>query len=92
MYERSGKALEGMLKTYKDALPEGEDPVGEPKFNDIVNLLKMRGDSKSGLSIYDIKFLHENTVFDAMLDRIGEMELNDSSSTNIICYIKTINK
>ena len=44
VYERGGKALEGMLKTYKDALPEGEDPVGKPKFNDIVKPVTMSGE------------------------------------------------
>ena len=81
-----------MFKTYKDSLPEGEDPLGEPTFDDIVKLLKMCGKSKSGLYTYYIKFRHGNTVFDAMLDRILEMELNDSSSTNIICTSKTLKK
>ena len=46
VYERGGNSIEGMFKTYNDALPEGEYPVGEPSFNDIVKLLKMRGDLK----------------------------------------------
>ena len=46
--ERGGKALEGMFNTYKDSLPEGEDPVGEPAFNYIAKLLKIRGESKYG--------------------------------------------
>ena len=54
--ERGSKALEVMFKTYKDALPEGEDPVGEPTLNDIVKLLTMCGESKSGLSTYYITF------------------------------------
>ena len=92
MYEHGGKALEGKLKTYRGVLLEDEDPVGEPTFNDIVNLLKMCGDSKSGLSTYYIKFQPGKTVFDAILDRIGEMELNDSSYTEIICSRKTLKK
>ena len=70
MYDRGGKALEGMLKTYKYALPEGEDLAGEPTFNDIVKLMTMCGESKYGLSTYYIKLRHGKTVFDAMLDRI----------------------
>ena len=54
MYEPSGKALEGMFKTYKDALPEDGYLVGESTFNDILNMLKMSGESKSGLSTYYI--------------------------------------
>ena len=60
-----------MFKTSMDALTEGEDPVGKPKFNDIVKLLKLSVESKYSLYTYEIKFLHCNTVFDAMLDRIG---------------------
>ena len=58
--------------------------MGEPAFNDIVKLMKICGESKDGLSTYYIKFRYDKTVFDAMLDRIGEMELNDRSSTDII--------
>ena len=49
-------------------------------FRDIVKLLTMRGESKYSLSIYYIKFCHGKNVFDAMLDGIGEMDLNGSSS------------
>ena len=77
-----------MLKTYKNALPEVEDPVGEPVFNDIVKLLKMCGESKYGFSTYYIKFRHGKTIFDAIIDRIEEIELNYSSSTGIVCYRK----
>ena len=79
-----------MFKTYNYALPEGEDPVEEPEFSDIVKLMTMCGESKDGLSTYYIKFRYEKTVFDAMLDRIGEMELNDISSTDIICSSKKL--
>ena len=56
-----------MFKTSMDALTEGEDPVGKPKFNDIVKLLKLSVESKYSLYTYEIKFLHCNTVFDANL-------------------------
>ena len=59
-----------MLKTYKDAIQEGEYPVGEQTLNGIVNLLTMCGESKYGFSTYDIKFRHSKTVFDTMLDSI----------------------
>ena len=52
----------------------------------------MHGESKSELSTYYIKLRHVKTVFDAMFDRIGEMELNDSSSTDIIYSSKTLKK
>ena len=71
VYDRGGKSLEGMFKTYNDALPEGQYPMGEPSFNDIVKLLTMRDESKYVLSTYYIKFRHGNTVFGAMLDIIG---------------------
>ena len=52
----------------------------------------MRGESKSGLSTYYIKSRHGENAFDAMLDRIGEMDLNGSSSIAIVGFIKTLNK
>ena len=58
-------------------------------FCDIVKLLTMLSDSKYGLSKYYIKFRHGNNVFDGMLDRIGEMGLNGSSSIDIIGFGKT---
>ena len=61
-------------------------------FHDIFKLLTMRGESKAGLSTYYIKFRHGKNVFDAMLDRIGEMNLNVSSSIDIIGFIKTLKK
>ena len=82
--ERVGKALEGMFKTYKDSPSEGEDLVGEPMFNDIAKMLTICDESKSGLSTYYIKFWHGKTVFDEMLDRIGELKLKNISPTNII--------
>ena len=71
MYDRGGKALEGMFKKYMNALPDGDDILGEPKLNDLVKLLTMHGKSTSGLSTYYIKLRHVKTVFDAMLDKIG---------------------
>ena len=48
MYEHGDKVLEGVFKTYKGTLPEGEYPVVKSTFNDILKLLTMRGESKSG--------------------------------------------
>ena len=79
-----------MSKTYRDALPEGGDPVKEPTFNYIVKLLTMCGESKAGLYTYYIKFLHGKTVFSTMLDRIVEMEINVNSYTDIISSIKIL--
>ena len=59
-----------MFKTYKDALPEREDHMSKPTFNDIVKLITMHGESKYGFSTYYIKFQCGKTVFDEMLDRI----------------------
>ena len=64
--------------------------MGKPTFDDIMKLITMRGESKYGLSSYYIKLLHGKTVFDAILDRIGEMDLNYSSSTDMIFSIKTL--
>ena len=52
----------------------------------------MCGDSKSGFSIYYITFHHGNNVFDRILDRIGKIDLNDSSSIRIIGFIKSLKK
>ena len=48
----------------------------------------MRGESKAGLSTYYIKLYHGKNVFDTMLDRIGEMDLNDNFPINIIGFRK----
>ena len=71
MYESGVKALEGLFKTYKYALTEGEYPVVETTFNDILKLLTMHGESKAGLFTYYIKLWHGDTVFDSMLDSIA---------------------
>ena len=60
-----------------------------PLFYDIVKLLTMRGESKSGLSTYYIKFYHGKNFFDHMLDRIGQIDLNGSSSIDIIGFRKS---
>ena len=52
----------------------------------------MHGESKSGLSTYYIKFRHGNDVFDHIVDRIGEMDLNGSSSIEILGFRKTLKK
>ena len=62
----------------------------QPTFNTIVELLKMLDESKYGFSTYYIKFLHVKTVFDAMIGRIGELELKSSSTTNIVFSRKTL--
>ena len=74
MYERSGKCIQSLFKEYQDALLENEGSIGFLNFHDIVNLLTLSGESKSGLSTYYIKFRRENNVFDRILDRIGQME------------------
>ena len=78
-----------MFNTYNHSLTEGEEPVVQPTFNTIVELLKMRDESKYGFSTYYIKFWHVKTVFDEFLDRIGELELKNSSPTNIVFNIRT---
>ena len=50
------------------------------------------GESKSGLYTYYIKLYNGNNVYDAILDRIGEIDLNGSSSINIIGFRKTLKK
>ena len=52
----------------------------------------MRGESKSGLSTYYIKFCHGKNLFDHILDRIGQMDLNGSSSMDIIDFRKSLKK
>ena len=52
----------------------------------------MRGESKSGFSTYYIKLCCSRNVFDAMLDRIGEMNLNVSSSIDVIDFRTTLKK
>ena len=52
----------------------------------------MYGESKARLSTYYKKFRHRKNVFDHMLDRIGQMDLNGSSSINIIGFSKSPKK
>ena len=54
VYERCGKCIQSLFKEYQDALPENECSIGFPNFHDIVKLLTLRGESKSGLSTYYI--------------------------------------
>ena len=63
--------------------------MGKPHFNSIVKLT-MRGESKYGLYTQYKWFLHVKTVFDAIIDRIGELELKNSPPTNIFCFRKTL--
>ena len=55
-------------------------------------MLIIRGESKSGLSTYYIKFRHGKNVFDPMLDRIVKIDLNGSSSIDIFGLSKTLKK
>ena len=48
----------------------------------------MRGDSKSGLCTYNIKLHHGKNVFDHVLGRIGQMDLNGRSYIDIIGFRK----
>ena len=64
--------------------------MDEPTSNDVVKMLTMCGELKYGFSTYYIKFLHVKTVFDAMIGRIGELELKSSSTTNIVFSRKTL--
>ena len=92
MYERGGKCIPIFFKEYQDALPKDEGSIVFETFRYIVTLLKMRGELKYGLSKYHIKFCHGKNVFDHMLDRIGLMDLNGSSSIDIIGFIKSLKK
>ena len=47
-----------MFRDYQDSLPENEGTVGFPTFRDIVKLMMIRGESKSGFSTYYIKLRH----------------------------------
>ena len=69
MYERSGNCIRSLLKAYQDTLPEDEGSILFADFSDMVNLLTMRGESKSG---FHIKSHHIKNVFDRMLDRTGQ--------------------
>ena len=92
VYEHYGKVLQSFSKEYQDSLPEGKGSARFGIFNDIIKLLTMHGESKYGLYTYNINFLFGKNVFDAMLDRIGEMDLNGSSFINIIGFRKKLKK
>ena len=49
VFERGGKCIQSLFKEYQDALPENEGSIGFSTFHDIVKLLNLRGESKSGL-------------------------------------------
>ena len=73
MYECGRKCIRSLFKEYKDALPEEEGSTGFLTFCNIVKLLTLRGESKSGLSTYYKTFRHgKNVFFNHMLDRIVE--------------------
>ena len=88
VYERGGKFIWSLFREYKDALPEDEGSIGFPNFHDIVKLLTLCVESTSGLSTYYIKFHHGKNVFDHMIDRIVKMDLNGSSSIDMIGFSK----
>ena len=92
MYKRGGKFIRILFKGYKDTLPEDKFSIGFPTFCDIFKLLTLHGESKSGLSIYYIKYRGGKTVFDHMLDRIGKMDLNGSYSIDILGFRISLNK
>ena len=92
VYERSGKCIQILFKEYQDTLPEDECSIGFDTFHDIVKLLTMRGESKSGLSAYYIKLGHGRNVFDHILDRIVQWSLNGISSINSIGFSKSLKK
>ena len=88
VYERGGKYIQIVFKEYQDSIREDEGSIVFATFRDIVKLLVMHGDSKSGLSTYYIKLCRGKNVSDHMLYRIGQMGLYGSSSINIIGFIK----
>ena len=63
VYECGGKFIWSLFKEYKDALPEDKGSIGLANFHDIVKLLTLRGESKSGVSTYDIKFHYGNNLW-----------------------------
>ena len=81
-----------MFKEHQDSLPEIICSIGFPTFHDIVKLPRMLVESKYVLSAYYIKFSHGKNIFDHMLDRIGQIYINYSSSIPIIGLRKTLNK
>ena len=52
MYEDGRKGLQILFKKHQDSLPEVKGYVGFGILHDIVKLLTIYGESKSGLSIY----------------------------------------
>ena len=91
MYERGGKRTQIFLE-YLDSLPENKVSIEFATFFGIVKLLMIRGESKSGLYTYYIKFDHGNNVLDYMLDRIVKMDLNGIYSVDMIGFRKSLNK
>ena len=81
-----------MFKEYKYTLLEDEGSMEFPTFHDIVKLLTLSGKSKSGLCTYYTKLRHGKDIFDHMLDRIGQIYLNGSSTIKIIGFNKSLKK
>ena len=92
IYERDDKCIRSFCKEYQYALPEEEGSIVFTTFNDIVKILTVCGESKSGLSTYYIKFCHDNNVFGHILDRIGKIDLNGSYFIDIIGFRKSLKK
>ena len=80
------------FKECHGAPPEDEGSIEFSAFHDIVKLLMIRGESKYGFSTYYIKLCHGKNIFDHMLGRIGQMDLNGISSIDMISFRKSLKK
>ena len=80
VYECRSKCIRSLFKVYQNALPEYEVSIGFTTFQYIVKMLTMCGELKAVLSTYYKKLNYGKSVFDHMLDMIGQMDLNSSSS------------
>ena len=81
-----------MFKGYQYALPEDKGSIRFKNCHDIVKLLNLGCESKSGLSIYYIKPCLGKNIFDHMFDRIGQMNINGISYINMIGFSKSFKK
>ena len=92
VYECGSKGIRSLFKEYQDSLLEDEGSIVFTTFCDIFKLVTMCGESKYGFSTYYIKFHHSKNIFDNVLDRVVEMDLNGSSSIGIIGFRKSPKK
>ena len=92
VYERGGKSIQSFFNNTSMHYQNTKVQIVFTTFHDIVKLLTMCGESKSGLSKYYIKFCHGKNFFDHILDRIGQMDFNGSSFINIIVFSKSLKK